>query len=105
MIVFFLFVRLLLIILNLFVDWHENFHDGISETYMSIRSGHVYKHQYGNPNVSIRADERFTMCSDKPTPSLELPLCNAINRKDLGAKHFVGNLSGRFQLEVFCKCV
>ncbi|XP_052268886.1 uncharacterized protein LOC127870294 isoform X1 [Dreissena polymorpha] len=41
------------------------------------------------------------MCSDKPTQSLELPLCNAINRKDLGAKHFVGNLSGRFQLEVF----
>ncbi|KAH3866479.1 hypothetical protein DPMN_029543 [Dreissena polymorpha] len=77
-------------------EWSLN----LLETCTSIISGNVCKHQYGNPIISIHADERFAMCSVKSTLSLEIPLCNAVNREDLGAKHFVGNLSGHFQLEV-----
>ncbi|KAH3875930.1 hypothetical protein DPMN_039209 [Dreissena polymorpha] len=31
-----------------------------------------------------------------------VPLCDAVNQKDTGAMDFVGNLSGRFQLETLC---
>ncbi|XP_052269041.1 uncharacterized protein LOC127870492 isoform X2 [Dreissena polymorpha] len=58
----------------------------------------------GNPSVTIfeRNLSSNSNCPIKSTTNMHertVPLCDAVNQKDTGAMDFVGNLSGRFQLE------
>ncbi|KAH3867325.1 hypothetical protein DPMN_030451 [Dreissena polymorpha] len=57
----------------------------------------------GNPMVTvIREPNIRSQCqSIRTTPAPDtLTLCEAVNRKDLGAKRYVGNMTGLFKLEI-----